>query len=159
MVDRSQMRASDADRERVADMLRDAHTEGRLTQEELLDRIEIVYGSRTFTDLDGLIHDLPVVRRPPSALTRRAPGTQAAPADQARRGFQRVVRGTLTTFWWIWAFAVAVNTTVWLVLGVSEGAAPYPWPLWVAGPWGIVLVTLEALYRRWERGSASRPSQ
>lgn len=150
MVDRSQMRASDADRERVADMLRDAHTEGRLTQDELLERVGTVYESRTFADLDRLIYDLPVVRRPPSSLVRRPPGTEAAPMADVRRGFRRFVRVVLTTAWWIWAFAVAVNTTVWVVLGLTEGAMPYPWPLWVAGPWGIVLVTLEVLFRRSE---------
>jgi hypothetical protein len=51
--------ASDAERERVALVLRDAAAEGRLTLEELSDRVAAVYGSRTSTELDVLTRDLP----------------------------------------------------------------------------------------------------
>lgn len=156
MAERSRMRAADADRERVADILRDAHAEGRLTQDELLERVDATYSSRTFADLDRLITDLPVVRRPPSAVARRPPGTEPVPAVDVRRGFRRFVRGVLTTFWWLWAFAVALNTTIWIVLGVAEGSTPYPWPLWVAGPWGVMLIAAEIMFRRSEASSSRR---
>lgn len=141
------MRAADEDRERVAEILRDAHTEGRLSQDELLERMEATYASRTFADLDGLIGDLPVVRRPPSAVAKRAPGTEPATIN-VRGGIRRAARATLTALWWAYAFAVALNTTIWLVIGLAEGALPYPWPLWVAGPWGVVLLAAEILFRR-----------
>ena len=51
--------ASDAERERVALVLRDAAAEGRLTLEELSDRVAAAYSSRTSTELDVLTHDLP----------------------------------------------------------------------------------------------------
>jgi hypothetical protein len=51
--------ASDAERERVALVLRDAAAEGRLTLEELSDRVAAVYSSRTSTELDALTGDLP----------------------------------------------------------------------------------------------------
>jgi hypothetical protein len=51
--------ASDAERERVALVLRDAAAEGRLTLEELSDRVAAAYSSRTSTDLDALTRDLP----------------------------------------------------------------------------------------------------
>ncbi len=51
--------ASDAERERIALLLRDAAAEGRLTLEELSDRAASAYSARTSTELDGLIRDLP----------------------------------------------------------------------------------------------------
>lgn len=157
MVDRSQTRAADADRERVADILRDAHAEGRLSQDELLERIDATYSSRTFADLDHLIYDLPVVRRPPSALAKRPPGTEAAPVVDVRGGVRRFVRGTLTTFWWIYGFTVALCTTIWLITAVTGSSEGFPWPLWVAGPWGIVLGLLELLlFRRSEPATSRR---
>jgi hypothetical protein len=50
---------SDAERERVALVLRDAAAEGRLTLEELSDRVAAVYSSRMSTELDVLTRDLP----------------------------------------------------------------------------------------------------
>ena len=51
--------ASDAERERVALMLRDAAGEGRLTLEELSERLGSVYESRTSTQLETVTRDLP----------------------------------------------------------------------------------------------------
>ncbi|MEU9481113.1 DUF1707 domain-containing protein [Streptomyces sp. NPDC048191] len=53
------LRASDADRERVADVLRDALTEGRLDMEEFEERLEAVYKARTYGELAPLTRDLP----------------------------------------------------------------------------------------------------
>jgi hypothetical protein len=53
------LRVSDADRERVAERLRDAAGEGRLTVEELDDRLERAYSARTGIDLAPLTADLP----------------------------------------------------------------------------------------------------
>jgi len=53
------LRVSDADRERVAERLRDAAGEGRLTVEELDERLDRAYGARTGSDLAPLTADLP----------------------------------------------------------------------------------------------------
>lgn len=53
------LRASDADRDRVADRLRDALAEGRLTPEEHGERVDRLYGSRTLAELADLTTDLP----------------------------------------------------------------------------------------------------
>ncbi|BAJ30561.1 DUF1707 SHOCT-like domain-containing protein [Kitasatospora setae] len=55
----AELRASDADRERVADLLRDAYAEGRLTADEHAERIGIAYAARTFGELEPLTRDLP----------------------------------------------------------------------------------------------------
>ena len=60
MPDRgSSVLASDAERERVALILRDAAAEGRLTLEELSDRVASAYSARTSAELDALTGDLP----------------------------------------------------------------------------------------------------
>jgi hypothetical protein len=54
------IRASDAEREHVMDLLRDAASEGRLTFEELADRIAAAGTARTRDELAALTADLPV---------------------------------------------------------------------------------------------------
>lgn len=53
------MRASDADRDRVADALRDAYAEGRLDVEEHNERIDLAYKAKTLGELTPLLSDLP----------------------------------------------------------------------------------------------------
>ncbi|MFH8986610.1 DUF1707 domain-containing protein [Streptomyces sp. NPDC017940] len=53
------LRASDADRERVADVLREALAEGRLDMEEFGERLDAAYRARTYGELAPLTRDLP----------------------------------------------------------------------------------------------------
>jgi hypothetical protein len=53
------MRASDTDRDRVADQLREALAEGRITPQEHTERIEAVYAAKTYAELVPVIEDLP----------------------------------------------------------------------------------------------------
>jgi hypothetical protein len=76
------LRASDSDRERVAQLLHTALAEGRLTVAELQERLDIVYASKTLGELEPVTRDLPghtdLVPRPPSApvpLTKNLPVT------------------------------------------------------------------------------------
>ena len=55
-----ELRASDADRERTAELLRRAAGEGRLTIEELDERLDVVYETRTQRELDRLTADVVV---------------------------------------------------------------------------------------------------
>jgi len=52
-------RASDAEREAVVARLRDAAAEGRLTVEELAERIDAAYAAKTQAELEPLTEDLP----------------------------------------------------------------------------------------------------
>ncbi|OIJ88060.1 DUF1707 SHOCT-like domain-containing protein [Streptomyces colonosanans] len=54
------LRAADADRERVAEVLRDALAEGRLDMEEFEERLEATYQARTYGELTPIIRDLPL---------------------------------------------------------------------------------------------------
>ena len=57
--DRGNLRASDADRERVANTLREAAGDGRLTMEELDERLDAVYAAKTYAELEPITRDLP----------------------------------------------------------------------------------------------------
>ena len=58
--DRPPVRASDGDRQRVADLLRQHTTEGRLTIEEYEQRVDAAYAAKTVVELRPLLADLPV---------------------------------------------------------------------------------------------------
>lgn len=66
------MRASDADRDRVADQLREALAEGRLSAEEHAERLDAVYQAKTYAELAPIVHDLPA--------TGGVPAPETAPA-------------------------------------------------------------------------------
>ncbi|MDR6978551.1 hypothetical protein J2X68_005277 [Streptomyces sp. 3330] len=62
------LRASDADRERVAEVLRDALAEGRLDMTEFEERLEETYKARTYGELAPITRDLPVAGVTPPAV-------------------------------------------------------------------------------------------
>ena len=69
------MRVSDSDRERAADLLREAAGHGRITMDELDERLEVAYAAKTYGDLAAVTRDLP--------QPAQAPGTaQRAPVDR-----------------------------------------------------------------------------
>jgi hypothetical protein len=72
------LRASDAERDATIERLRDAAGEGRLTLEELTDRIEGAAQARTRGELDTLVRDLPTAGTSPAAR----PPLPAAPVKQ-----------------------------------------------------------------------------
>jgi hypothetical protein len=77
--DALRMRASDADREVVAGLLRDAYAEGRLSPVEHEERLTGVYSATTYADLVPLLADLPL---PPGAIA--VPGIRGAVALSGR---------------------------------------------------------------------------
>ena len=58
-MDAGDLRAGDADRERVAERLRLALDEGRLNLHEYDERLRDAYGAKTYSELDALLADLP----------------------------------------------------------------------------------------------------
>jgi hypothetical protein len=86
----AELRASDADRERVAELLREAYAEGRLTLDEHAERIEAAYAARTLGELDPLTRDLPAhapatAPRPPAAPATHYPSELVAVFGGAER--------------------------------------------------------------------------
>jgi Domain of unknown function (DUF1707)/Domain of unknown function (DUF4190) len=59
ITERGMMRAADADRDRVVELLSTAYSEGRLSRDEYDARLESALAARTYADLDELVSDLP----------------------------------------------------------------------------------------------------
>jgi hypothetical protein len=70
-------RASDAEREAVVARLRQAAAEGRLTVEELTERIDTAYAAKTQAELEPLTADLPAPAAYPAAAAAGVPGAPA----------------------------------------------------------------------------------
>ncbi|MER5932845.1 DUF1707 domain-containing protein [Streptomyces sp. NPDC002054] len=68
----AQLRASDADRDRIANILGDAVAEGRLTAEEHSERLDALYAVKTVGELEALVRDLPA--GPAGGLPAGPPG-------------------------------------------------------------------------------------
>jgi uncharacterized protein DUF1707 len=123
---RPSLRASDADREQFVEALRQHHTEGRLTAEELAERTERAYTARTFADLDALAADLPPLRPPAPAS-----GWDSSADDLPRRmrppGPRRSAAkaNLIRTVLWFGTLSV-VLTVIW----AATNFGGYFWPVW-----------------------------
>src|SRR5687768_2666608 len=124
------LRASDADRERVVAALRDHFGAGRLSDDELDDRISSAYRAKTLADLDGLMLDLP---SPGSALPART-AARRVPAKRSRTGGGHAL-----------AASVRIHATVYVLVNVmliaiwAASGGGYFWPIWPLLGWGIGL--------------------
>jgi len=115
--DQAEMRASDADRDVVFQVLTEAYAEGRITREELDSRTAETQAARTVGDLVPPLEGLVSTRRPPGALVPSAELDQRAVEawrKSRREALWGVVSVTLIT-WTIWGFT-------------SQG---FPWPVFV----------------------------
>lgn len=143
------MRASDADRERTASLLREHHAEGRLTAEEFNERLDKVFEAKTIGELETLLADLPGIDlyRLPAAGIRPAPpgalrprrGRAGSGSAVSPRGQGAVTPRRVAT-WMAWAAISSLLFVVWLGVGlISGGAAWFPWFLLVVIPWGMAI--------------------
>jgi class 3 adenylate cyclase len=107
------VRASDAEREQAVTLLRDHYEAGRLSEDDLSERIESAYGARTVAELHQLLTDLPS----PRAVARRRRG-----------GYETSVRIHFTTY-------LLVNLMLIGIWAASGGG--YFWPIWPILGWGI----------------------
>ncbi|CAM3617226.1 DUF1707 domain-containing protein [Kibdelosporangium persicum] len=82
--DHLSIRISNADRERVAQILHNAMAEGRIDLSELEERLDAVYAAKTFADLEPVTRDLPVQSTSPVPQPPRMPAP-AAPVQQGGR--------------------------------------------------------------------------
>jgi hypothetical protein len=138
------IRASDADRERTATLLREHHAQGRLSPEEFNDRIDRAFAAKTIGDLDALLADLPAIdlyRLPAHDIRPAPPGARRPRGGSAldRRGDGSIApRGA--AMWAAWAAISSALFLAWLGLGlISGGAAWVPWFLVVVIPWALVI--------------------
>src|ERR1700756_5731073 len=122
------LRASDEDREQLIAELNEHAVAGRLSTDELEERLQTAYAARTTGELDALRRDLPVTSRQVAAshAQRRA--------ELTRRLIQEA-GGSLGLF--------VLCTAIWVV----SGAHGQFWPVWVLLVVALMLVrTGWALY-------------
>src|ERR1700723_2117234 len=79
-VGRGELRASHEDRDRVVELLRVSAGDGRLTAEELDERLELAMTARTYGELAKLVADLPA-----DGSVAGAPAARAARAKEVMR--------------------------------------------------------------------------
>lgn len=125
---RERMRVADTDRERVAGRLQAAHAEGRLDLAEYDERVRQAWAARTYGELDRLTADLPHDRSQPTPAV-----PDAARVDERSRGGGRAMVGA-------WLSISLINVVIWAAVSLSRLDWVYPWWIWVAGPWGAVIL-------------------
>jgi uncharacterized protein DUF1707 len=109
MASRATLRASDADRERAIERLQQASTEGRLSTQELEQRLEAALSARTYAQLDALVVDLPGRRLPVPRQTARLAWVPPAlglaiaiPVVLAVLAAVVLALAGVFTMWWLW---------------------------------------------------------
>jgi len=129
LITRTDIRASDAERESTAERIREAATEGRLTMAELEDRLSSAYAARMRQELDPLVADLP------------APASPAQPGRPGPRrldSWDRVALGVHAVLVLALAFAVISR---WAATGMV-----YFWPVFPIF-WALVSLAVHARLR------------
>jgi hypothetical protein len=143
------IRISDADRQVVATALAKNAAEGRLTLEELEERLGTVYAAKTYGDINSLLSDLPRGGASPLVLAG-----DRLPADRPPGRSRRRRRSG-------WSSYTTVNALCWAIWGVAAVMSPHynlrhvqdMWPLWVTVPWGVI-----RLSRRSHRPGPAQPA-
>jgi hypothetical protein len=142
----SHLRAADADRAAVADVLGASLSAGRLTVAEYDDRLARAYAARTYGELAELTTDLPTTAPRPAAASASEPGPQPAPAAACEGSGWAHGRGPwaghpgLRSAWTTWVSTAVIVVGIWAITSIGSGGWIHPWPLWVIGPWGVVLL-------------------
>jgi hypothetical protein len=113
----SQMRVADEDREQLVSELREHALAGRLSSEELEERVGGAYRAITRADLDAIRADLPVSSTSVALALRKRKG-------QLRRRLAQEAGGGIGLS--------ALSVGVWLLTGQHHGHADF-WPAWVIG--------------------------
>jgi hypothetical protein len=132
------LRASDADRERTVQLLREHHAVGRLTVEEFNERLEKAFAARTLGELDELLADLPAIDlyQLPSAGIRP---TRRGGSGPRLRG-DGAVLPALDATWGGWVAGSALLFVTWVVIAIQIGGLAWvPWFALIAGPWALGL--------------------
>ena len=128
------MRAADIDRHQIAEQLKFALDEGRLSLGEYDDRIREAYAARTYAELMVLVADLPK----PGVSAADVRARQAAERKRAARRLPTA----LAVLWTIWGALTAINLVVWLLVWVTtdfDHFNLYFWPIWLAVPGAALL--------------------
>ena len=104
-------------------MRSDDRAPGRLTPEELEERLDAAYAARTHGDLDRLLDDLPATPAPRAA----DPGRALARAQLAHRAGVSVIACLVAVGIWAAAGASGSFWPIWVILLAAVGLARASW--------------------------------
>ena len=125
------VRVGDADREAVAAQLREHYADGRLTLDELNERLDQAFAAKTRADLNTVMRDLPYVSRPFTGAPAGGAGNAAWPSPVGpsgsgwdhgagyRRGRPSAIFAPLLGLVWICVILGAV-----MLFGIGGGDRP-----------------------------------
>ncbi|HWO67334.1 MAG TPA: DUF1707 domain-containing protein [Umezawaea sp.] len=139
------MRAADNDREAIVERLTRAQAEGRLDLSEFDHRVQQAWTAQTYADLAALIADLP----PDNAPTPKRPDQQIYQHQTYRpQTYQHPVHlpepqkpnRAAQLFFRAWVAASMINFVIWGLVSITNLEWTYPWWIWVAGPWGALIL-------------------
>ncbi len=116
------LRASDADRDRIHQVLAAAFGDGRLDQVEFEERTDVVVRARTLGELPAVVGDL--LPDPGPALTPAARRVGGGIAEEAYAAYLAQRRQAL------WGF-VSASVVCWVIWLVTSGVGSFPWPVFV----------------------------
>lgn len=115
--DHPTLRIGDAERARHVAVLGEHFASGRLTMGEFETRVDATWAATTRGQLDDLRGDLP--RSEPERVPTRSPSRSS---------------------WAPWAATGVICLLIWAITSLSQGTLLSFWPIWVIGPWGVVLL-------------------
>jgi hypothetical protein len=145
------IRVSDAERDVVARSLTANAAEGRLSLDELEERLAAAYAAKTYGELEPLLADLPESKPPDRPSPPAAGGPEPRPGRR-RHGLSAYALANVAS-WGIWGVTVVGHYHLYdrynfsydlYRLGNLEDLSLVVhvlvrcWPLWVTVPWGIV---------------------
>jgi hypothetical protein len=150
------LRASDADRDRVLAMLSEAMSDGRLTTEEHSERIQRAFAARTLGDLAELTADLAV----PSAQPVRLDGGRVVAGifGPARRDGRWVVPENLTVTAMFGEVEVDFTQAILQVSRVQLYATVFGGRLRLIVPDGVSVIVSGHMVLGRKRGSTAPPA-
>ena len=141
------IRASDRDRDRTAELLREHHAVGRLDPEEFNERLDRAFAAKTVTELDQLTADLPAIDLyplPTASLPRGRLVNSGLPASSVRRADGRPRRWRGPTGWSAAWSGYGALFVVFVVLGIVG----IPVPTLILAGIGLLMLTGQVVSRR-----------
>lgn len=122
-ADGGSMRASDGDREAVAQRLRAALDEGRLSLPEYDERLQQAFAATTYGELAPLTSDLPE-SKPSKHVARRE--------KHKRKQIKE---------WRDWGGVAVILVGIWLVTSIASRDLQFFWPMIPLGIWAAVILS------------------
>ncbi len=135
MTDQADLRVSDQERERLVSEIREHFAAGRLSEDELDERVQAAYNARTASELNDVRRDLP--KLPPTPTERHAELTERRGHLQRRLLQQSggaVVPFLICTVIWVASGATGAFWPIWLLLIAAIPLARNGWRLYGPAP-------------------------